>query len=105
MGQQRERRGMSQPQRLQIAADESRLGEVRDFVSRACTRLGLPPRAVANVRLAVDEACTNVVKHAYGSRRGDLAVEIGIRRGWLEIRIVDQGDSFDGRVQSPDLGE
>jgi anti-anti-sigma factor len=93
-----------EPKRLQIAADDRMLAQVRDFVGRACSELGFGARAVANVRLAVDEACTNVVKHAYGSRPGDMTIDITARRGWLEIRILEQGEPFDGKVEIPHLG-
>src|SRR2546426_7274101 len=90
---------------LIIPADESRLSELRDFISRLGAQFGLQPRAVANVRLAVDEACTNVIQHAYAGKPGDLAIEVSERRGWLEIRILDHGEPFDGKVEPPDLGQ
>lgn len=93
-----------QTARLSIPADEHRLGDVRDFVARACEPLQLPGRFVANVRLAVDETCTNVIKHAYAGRTGEIHIEIAAKRGWLDIRILDQGAAFDGRVTMPQLG-
>ena len=92
-------------QRLEIPADDRRLSEVRDFVTRACEDLGYTGRALANIRLAVDEACTNVVKHAYPDRSGTLRIQVGRRRGSLEIRVADQGKPFDGRVEIPHLGQ
>lgn len=89
---------------LTLAADEHRLGDVRDFVARVCEPLQLPGRFVANVRLAVDEACTNIIKHAYADRTGEIHIEIEVKRGWLDIRILDQGQAFDGRMSMPQLG-
>jgi anti-anti-sigma factor len=91
-------------QRLEIPADEARLCEVRDFVDRAAAACGFTARAAANVRLAVDEACTNVVKHAYAGRAGSLSIACAARRGWFEVRILDQGTPFEGRVDLQQLG-
>jgi anti-anti-sigma factor len=93
------------PQRIEIAADEARLCEVRDFVDRACEAAGFTPRAAANVRLAVDEACTNVIKHAYADATGSLSITCGTRGRWLEIRILDHGAAFDGRIDLQHLSE
>ena len=92
-------------QRIEVPADDRRLSEVRDFVTRACEQRGFGGRALANIRLAVDEACTNVVKHAYADGSGTLRVQVAGRRGWLEIRVADQGKPFDGRVEIPHLGQ
>lgn len=49
---------------------------IRDFVANVGERAGLPPGAVAKLELAVDEACSNVIEHAYGR---DQTREVSIR--------------------------
>jgi len=90
--------------RLEIAADVQQLDGVRAFIAEACGACGLSGRDLASMRLAVDETCTNVVRHAYAEREGSLQIEVGARRGWLEVRIHDQGTPFDGRVEVAHLG-
>ena len=90
-------------EQIEVPADERRLYDVRDFVDRVCVSLGFPGGAAAIIRLAVDEACTNVVKHAYTEAEGGGRVLATAQRGWLEIRVVDQGTAFDGRVDMPQL--
>ena len=85
---------MSDIQRMTIAADDRLLSQVRDFVGMACAKFGMSARAIANIRLAVDEACTNVVKHAYAQRPGELTIEIGVRRP-LAV-LVDDGIATGG---------
>ena len=49
---------------LTVAAEESQLGRVRDFVVSACEEAAFSERETSNTKLAVDEACTNIIKHA-----------------------------------------
>ena len=56
----------SQPRQVIFPARFSMLDEVRDFVKLAAEACGLDAKAVYSVQLAVDEAFTNVVEHAYG---------------------------------------
>lgn len=90
-------------EQLEVPADERRLCDVREFTDRTCAALGFPGRTAASIRLAVDEACTNVVKHAYAQQQGVVRILATAQRGWLEIRVVDQGTPFDGRVDMPQL--
>ena len=92
-------------QRIEIIADEAHLSEVRDFVDAVCAAAGFTPRAAANIRLAVDEACTNIIKHAYAGRSGTISIACGTRGRWLEIRILDRGAAFEGRIDLPQLGQ
>jgi anti-sigma regulatory factor (Ser/Thr protein kinase) len=53
----------------------------------------------ADIRLAVTEACTNVVRHAYGDRAGDIDVVVRPRGRALEVIVADNGR---GMGPSPD---
>jgi anti-anti-sigma factor len=93
---------------LTVAAEEGQLGRVRDFVVDACAEAAFSERETSNTKLAVDEACTNIIKHAYvdQEKQGDITVRIGILPGDLRISLVDSGKMFDyASVQDPDLDE
>lgn len=92
---------------LHIESRTERLIAVREFVSAAARECGFPDDEVSKIALAVDEACTNVIKHAY---RNDptkkITVTVKSRAGGLEIAIADTGATFDpARVQTPDMKE
>ena len=92
---------------LTVEAAETQLGRVRDFVVDACLEAGFSERETSNTKLAVDEACTNIIKHAYGgSGRGGISIRIEIEPGTLEIKLHDQGKRFDyASVRDPNLDE
>ncbi|HEV8128585.1 MAG TPA: ATP-binding protein, partial [Candidatus Eisenbacteria bacterium] len=89
---------------LKIPAEERHLTEIRDFVQDAGEKLLIPNHVLANTKLAVDEACTNVVKHGYRESSGTIEVAITGNGREFTISIKDHGIPFDLRnVQSPDL--
>ncbi|HET6350131.1 MAG TPA: SpoIIE family protein phosphatase, partial [Candidatus Krumholzibacteria bacterium] len=93
---------------LTVAAEEGQLGRVRDFVVAVCEEAGFSPREVSNTKLAVDEACTNIIKHAYEGRResGDITVVAEIDSGRIKIHLRDRGKHFDfSAVKDPDLDQ
>jgi serine/threonine-protein kinase RsbW len=97
----------TQPQHLskRIASRTESLVEVREFVDTAARAFGFSEEDVANIILAVDEACTNIIKHAY-HYAVDQEIEISIFPGTrsFEIRIYDNGKAFDpSSVRTPDL--
>lgn len=65
---------------------------------------GMDADAVADVQLAVTEAATNVVMHAYAETTGELTVTAAVEDGELAIVIGDTGPGFDERRDSPGLG-
>ncbi len=79
--------------------------EVRDFVSDAARQFGFSDEDVANIVLAVDEACTNIIKHAYQyAPDKEIMVSIIRNNGAFEVKIQDSGKNFDPNVlQPPDL--
>ena len=79
--------------------------EVRDFVSDAARQFGFNEEDIANIVLAVDEACTNIIKHAY-QYAPDKEIDIAILRtdGAFEVRIKDSGKNFNpDSLKAPDL--
>ena len=56
---------------------------------------GLPGERRALLELAVVEAATNVVRHAYGGRGGRLELELARDGNALAISVVDSGVPFD----------
>ena len=92
---------------LHIESRTERLIDVREFVSAAARECGFPDDEVSKIALAVDEACTNIIKHAYkNDPTKRITVSVKTRAGGLEIAISDTGTGFNpNRVQSPDMKE
>ena len=90
--------------KLQIRAPGagSSLAFIRRAVADLARKIGLPEDEVAKVEMAVDEACSNVVKHAYApdkqwcwSHDPEIRMEIRTEDGRLVIEINDHGQRFD----------
>ena len=64
---------------------------LRRDISALAAECGMDAERLADVRLAVTEAATNAVVHAYDASEGDLSVRAGVREGELEIVIADSG--------------
>jgi serine/threonine-protein kinase RsbW len=50
---------------IRCPIDTQVLGIVRQFVTTLATEVGFTPEATDQIELAVDEACANVIRHAY----------------------------------------
>jgi len=62
---------------LRFRAHARRLKEVRAAVQTAVTRAGCTPACTRDIVLAVDEACQNIIRHAYeGDTNGEIVLEI-----------------------------
>lgn len=92
---------------LSVEASTSQLAKVRDFVAEHAERLGLPEKEIGNIRLAVDEAYTNIIKHAYKNIPArPVEIELGSDNSQLWISIKDEGEGFDEEAYNePDLKE
>jgi serine/threonine-protein kinase RsbW len=93
---------------LDITSGFEQLEPIRSFVHRACAeqvRPALDEEEAFRVAVAVQEAVTNVMRHAYhGETDGPIRVESGVDTDHLCIRIRHHGDGFDpDRVETPSL--
>ncbi|HEV2324040.1 MAG TPA: ATP-binding protein, partial [Terracidiphilus sp.] len=87
---------------LKVPSSTENLAMIRDFVNSIGVRAGLSAKEVAKFELAVDEACANVIEHAYGP---DVMKEVSIRAtiddNSILIEVVDTGKGFDPATISP----
>ncbi|MDI6766619.1 MAG: ATP-binding protein [Bacteroidota bacterium] len=90
---------------LRIESKTERLSYVREFVSDAAKKFGFDDESIGKIALAVDEACTNIIKHAYGfSPQHNIDIKIVTNKEIFEIIIRHQGKLFDPKlVKTPDL--
>jgi len=78
--------------RLTIPSNPKFLGLVRGLVSEVSSQMKFPGNLVKKISLAVDEACTNVIKHAYqGDWTKQIVVSCTTYDGRLEVSIRDFG--------------
>lgn len=62
-------------------------------------------QAVEEFKIAVDEACTNVIKHAYkGNEAHQIDVAVIVDKDRFTVRIQDKGEAFHPEeYQEPDI--
>lgn len=65
---------------------------------------GMDAEGIADVRLAVTEAATNAVLHAYAASEGEMQVTAATQDGELAIVIADTGAGLVARDDSPGMG-
>ena len=91
--------------KLEINSRTENLAEIREFINSAATESGFSKDAIDNIILAVDEACTNIIKHAYKYfPDGKIILNLKTDKKTFTIDIIDYGKSFEpGLVPNPDL--
>ena len=92
---------------LSVTNETSNLAKVRDFVSEQMREVGVKKEDENRIILAVDEAVSNIIEHAYeNTLEGEIKVEVTAGDGQFSVTISDQGKKFDPDViADPDLEE
>jgi anti-sigma regulatory factor (Ser/Thr protein kinase) len=93
--------------RLTLPARPENVAVIRHVLGAFAEALRLPPDLVEDMRLAVTEACTNVVRHAYDvPAQGTIDVVIRPNDDRLEVIVSDQGAGIcpSSDVAGPGLG-
>lgn len=81
------------------------LEKISAFVQKIAREAGLDESAAYAVELAVDEACSNIIEHAYGAEGvGNIECSYKIDGQGLTIILRDFGKPFEpGKVRKPKL--
>ncbi len=89
---------------LQIEAKPENLFVISNFITEAMEQLGVDPATTSKVQLAVDEACTNIIQHAYSGQKGVIILICELADDDLIVTIRDRGKPFvPSSVPSPDV--
>lgn len=88
-----------------IKSRTENLTTVREFISKIVEEIRTPKDIAADIVLAVDEACTNIIKHAYKFLPdGDILIKLKYSKNKIEVKITDHGMPFSAEtVPVPDL--
>ncbi len=86
---------------ISVQASTKHLAEVRNFVAKHAKEFGFNKQDVADIRLAVDEAYTNIIKHAYKhDEQKTVDIELGYNNNMFWISLMDTGDAFDPLLET-----
>jgi serine/threonine-protein kinase RsbW len=90
---------------LSVPARSENLGAVRRAVSDFAASLGLDDQTIADLRLAVNEACSNVVRHAYDRQgAGPMKVQARPIGEYLVVIVHDDGRGLSRASSDPGAG-
>ncbi|MGE0886404.1 MAG: ATP-binding protein [Blastocatellales bacterium] len=92
---------------LQVPSSTENLALIREFVTNIGRQATLSEAEINNLELAVDEACANVIEHAYGH---DITKDVMVRAIFddekLKISVIDEGRGFDpGKVNQKSVDQ
>ena len=88
----------------------SYLAYIRRLIGDLARKVGFPEDDVAKIEMAVDEACSNVVAHAYAPKKEwrwkhrdpEIRLDVRAEDARLVIEIHDHGQRFDFSAYRPD---
>lgn len=84
----------------------SSLEKISQFIEEEAQKTSLDDSAIYEVQLAVDEACSNIIEHAYqGEGSGEIFCTCLISPDAFTVILQDEGQPFDpGEIKKLEVG-
>ncbi len=96
---------MTPDMELALQARAENIAIVRHALGGLGEALGIPEPKLSDIRLAVTEACANVVVHAYPEdQEGPMEILASMEGNALTVLVRDWGSGIGPRPDSPGLG-
>ena len=97
---------MVQSDELVFRAESASVPRARHAVTGFARQHGVPSALLGGIALAVSEACTNVVLHAYRMARapGEFSVAVALARDSFRVSVRDHGMGMSPHADSPGIG-
>ncbi|MCF6247432.1 MAG: ATP-binding protein [Desulfobacula sp.] len=90
------------PIHLCVTSHPENLKQIRNMMNDITTLLDLSKEDASSLILAVDEVCSNIMRHGYNNdHTREISLTITPEQKQLSIRIVDDGLSFDMNTAVP----
>lgn len=81
---------------MKVPAKPDYVSVMRLSISGIATRMGFTYEDIEDMKVAISEAITNAVTHAYDNEdEGEVTIGFGVYDERLEIMVADHGGSFD----------
>lgn len=92
---------------LVVSASTEHLSSVRSFVAESARKHGFQEKEIDEIKLAVDEAFTNIIKHAYNfDNQKKVSLKTGSENENFWVSIHDEGKPYDpGTYKEPNIAE
>lgn len=81
------------------------LARIADFVREIAQKAGFEKFSVYSIEMAVDEACSNIIEHAYeGEGKGKIRCTCSVGEKSFKVVLKDWGKTFDpSQISMPNL--
>lgn len=90
--------------RFELKASSEVLSPFRKELRQILNDAGWDKKPAEEILLAVDEALTNIIRHAYEGSSGMMTISVSTSDDNVEIVLEDRGKKFDPtQVPSPEL--
>lgn len=77
---------------LHFTSDPPMLSVMRAAITKVCEIAEFDQRDTSKIVLALDEACSNIIRHAYGGKSGEsITIVCRIKPSRLEFHLYDHG--------------
>lgn len=95
--------------KLKLPAESENLDIIRKFIFGIVSDMGFSEEEIYQIELAVDEACANIINHAYiGELNSEENINVAVvkKSDRVEITIADKGIGFDpDSLETPNMDE
>jgi len=94
----------AEKEQLKVPGHQDYMPDLREFVNRVGRKYGLAEKLINTLKLATDEAATNIIKHGYRDQQSHITIQAFVKRKSITIVLIDQGPFFDPNwAEEPDL--
>lgn len=89
---------------MEIEGKLENLAQIADFIGSSMKEFGFDDKKVFNIQMAVDEACANIIEHAYIDDVGRIHISCFMKDEKVFVVIKDRGKSMDpSSIKTPDI--
>ena len=89
---------------MKIPSKPEYVGLVRLTLSGVLNSVGASYEEIEDTKIAVSEAVTNAVKHAYSDTDNEITIGFAVSKEKIEIIVQDSGKSFDYETVKEEIG-